>query len=307
MPAGRPLSAAALAAALLASAPLARSQTIEDHVFMSKGKLCTGFVYGHDRWDEYWEGELKRENLNVGTVTTKTLGWMGTYGVTDRLNVIAMAPYVWTTASGGTLHGQSGLQDLTVAAKWNALEVPFTSLGSLRTVAVVSAGTPLTDYVPDLLPLSIGVNSKRVSTRLTLSFQAKKGIFVNATGAYTWRGKLTLDRPAYFTDGQLFLTDQVALPDVVDLEFSAGYFSPRFHLPISFAQQITRGGGDIRRQDMPFPSNRMNASRVNAMAMYYLPMNRNLALKASGSRAVSGRNVGQSTMLTAGVMYTFNF
>ncbi len=171
----------------------------------------------------------------------------------------------------------------------------------------VSEGLPLTDYVPDLLPLSIGINSKHVATRLTLSFQAKKGIFVNATGSYTWRDNLTLDRPAYFTDGQQFLTDQVQLPDVVDYGFSAGYFSPRFHLPISFTQQITRGGGDIRRQDMPFPSNRMNASRVGAMAMYYLPMNRNLALKASGSRAVSGRNVGQSTLFTAGVMYTFKF
>ena len=129
---------------------------------------------------------------------------------------------------------------------------------------------------------------------------------MNATGSYTWRDNLTLDRPAYFTDGQQFLTDQVQLPDVVDYGFSAGYFSPRFHLPISFTQQITRGGGDIRRQDMPFPSNRMNASRVGAMAMYYLPMNRNLALKASGSHAVSGRNVGQSTLFTAGVMYIFN-
>jgi hypothetical protein len=306
MPARRLIRAALFVIAALASAHL-RAQTIDDHIFMSKGSLCTGFVYGHDRWDEYWEGELKRENLNVGTVTTKTLGWMGTYGVTDKLNVIAMAPYVWTKASGGTLKGQSGVQDLTIAAKWNALDVPFTRHGNLRTVAAVSAGVPLTDYVPDLLPLSIGINSKRVSTRLTLSWQAKKGIFVNATGAYTWRDNLTLDRPAYFTDGQQFLTDQVQLPDVVDYSFSAGYFSPRFHLPISFTQQITRGGGDIRRQDMPFPSNRMNSSRVGAMAMYYLPMNRNLALRASGSRAVSGRNTGESTMLTAGVMYTFNF
>jgi hypothetical protein len=307
MPSGRSIRTAALFVAALACAPHLGAQTIDDHIFMSKGSLCTGFVYGHDRWDEYWEGELKRENLNVGTVTTKTLGWMGTYGVTDRLNVIAMAPYVWTKASGGTLKGQSGLQDLTIAAKWNALDVPFTSHGSLRTTAVVSAGVPLTDYVPDLLPLSIGIHSQRVSTRLTLSFQAKKGIFVNATGAYTWRDNLTLDRVSYFTDGQQFLTDEVQLPDVVDYSFSAGYFSPRFHLPISFTQQITRGGGDIRRQDMPFPSNRMNASRVGAMALYYLPMNRNLALRASGSRAVSGRNTSQSTMLTAGVMYTFNF
>ena len=45
-------------------------------------------------------------------------------------------------------------------------------------------------------------------------------------------------------------------------------------------------------------------------AQWYLKQifeNRNLALKASGSRAVSGRNVGQSTTVTAGVMYTFNF
>lgn len=307
MPSGRSIRAAVLSAAAFASAPLLRSQTIEDHIFMSKGSLCTGFVYGHDRWNEYWEGELLRGNPNVGTVTTRTLGWMGTYGLTDRLNVIAMAPYVWTKASGGTLSGQSGLQDLTVAAKWKALEVPFTRHGSLRTVAVASVGTPLTDYVPDLLPLSIGINSKRASTRLTLSFQAKSGIFVNATGAYTWRSRLTLDRPAYFTDGRLFLSDEVQLPDVVDYEFSAGYYSPRFHLPVSFSQQITRGGGDIRRQDMPFPSNRMNASRVGAMAMYYLPVNRNVALKASGSRAVSGRNVGQSTTFTAGLMYQFNF
>lgn len=307
MPSGRSIRAAVLSVAALAAAPLLRAQTIDDHIFMSKGSLCTGFVYGHDRWDEYWEGELLRENQNVGTVTTKTLGWMGTYGVTDRLNVIAMAPYVWTKASGGVLKGQSGLQDLTIAAKWNALDVPFTSHGSLRTVAAVSAGIPLTDYVPDLLPLSIGINSKHVSTRLTLSFQARKGIFVNATGSYTWRDNLTLDRPAYFADGQQFLTDQVELPDVVDYGFSAGYFSPRFHLPITFTQQITRGGGDIRRQDMPFPSNRMNSSRLGAMAMYYLPMNRNLALMASGSRAVSGRNVGQSTLFTAGVMYTFKF
>lgn len=307
MHSARLVRALAAAVAVLASAPLLRSQTIDDHIFMSKGSLCTGFAYGHDRWDEYWEGALLRENQNVGTVTTKTLGWMGAYGVTDRLNVIAMAPYVWTHASGGTLKGQSGLQDLTVALKWNALDVPFTRHGSLRAAAGVSAGTPLTDYVPDLLPLSIGINSRRVSTRLTLSFQAKKGLFATATGAYTWRDQLTLDRPAYFTDGQLFLTDEVQLPDVVEYGFSAGYYSPRFHLPVSFTQQITRGGGDIRRQDMPFPSNRMNASRVGAMAMYYLPMNRNLALRASGSRAVSGRNVGQSTMLTAGVMYVFNF
>jgi hypothetical protein len=39
----------------------------------------------------------------------------------------------------------------------------------------------------------------------------------------------------------------------------------------SFSQQYTLGGGDIRRQDMPFVSNRMNVSRVGAMIMAPIP------------------------------------
>ena len=49
--------------------------------------LCTGFLYTHDSWDQYWEGTLKRGNGNIGTVTTQSVAWMGNYGITDRLNV----------------------------------------------------------------------------------------------------------------------------------------------------------------------------------------------------------------------------
>ena len=119
----------------LCAAPL-RSQTIDDGIMMPKKALCTGFMYGHDSWDQYWEGTLKRGNGNIGTVTTETLSWGGDYGVTDRLNVIAMVPYVWTSASQGTLHGQKGFQDLTVAVKYNLLETDFTKHGFLRAIVV---------------------------------------------------------------------------------------------------------------------------------------------------------------------------
>ena len=99
-----------------------RAQTIEDGVLMPRGDFCTGFLYQHDRWDEYWEGTLKRDNGNIGTLTTQSVAWVGNYGVTDRLNVIAMLPYVWTDASQGVLNGMSGFQDLTVAAKYNLLD-----------------------------------------------------------------------------------------------------------------------------------------------------------------------------------------
>jgi hypothetical protein len=297
-----------LALVLVASsARPVRAQTIDDDVMMPKHDLCTGFLYQHDRWDEYWEGSLKRVNGNIGTIATQSVTWVGDYGATNRLNVIAMLPYVWTGASQGVLKGLKGFQDLTVAAKYNILETAFTGSGSLRAIVVASAGTPVSDYTPDFLPLSIGLGSRRYSGRFSLSFNARQGWFVHGSAAYTWRNKVTLDRPLYFTDGRLFLSDEVAMPDVFDYTVSAGYRKQGLHVPISFSEQRTLGGGDIRRQDMPFVSNRMNFSRVEALVMYTLPKTKNLALRAAGTYIVSGRNVGQSTTLTAGLLYTFHF
>ena len=67
----------------LGAAPL-DAQTIDDHLMMPRKQLCTGFVYMHDSWDRYWEGPLERGNGNIGTLTTQSVSWMGTYGVTDR-------------------------------------------------------------------------------------------------------------------------------------------------------------------------------------------------------------------------------
>lgn len=283
------------------------AQTIDDGVMTPKKNLLTGFVYAHDSWDQYWEGTLKRGNGNIGTVTTQSIAWVGNYGITDRLNVIAMAPYLWTEASQGVLHGMNGFQDLTLAAKYTLLETGFTSHGSLRTIVVASAGAPLSDYTPDFLPLSIGSASKRLSGRATLNFQAKQGWFLNGSAAYTWRDNVTLDRPAYYTNGQLCLSNEVAMPDVFDYAVSAGYRKNGLHIPISFSQQSTLGGGDIRRQDMPFVSNRMNFSKLDALVMYSLLTSKNLAVRVAGTYVVGGRNVSQATTVTAGLMYTFHF
>jgi hypothetical protein len=293
--------------ALASSAASLTAQTIEDGLMMSSRSLCTGLLYTHESWDQYWEGALKRSNGNVGTVTTESVTWMGTYGITPRLNVIASLPYVWTGASQGVLHRMTGLQDLTLAAKYNLLETDFTRAGSLRALLVGSVATPVSDYTPDFLPLSIGSASRRLSGRFTLHFQARRGWFVDGTTAYTRRGNVTLDRTSYFTDGRLYLSNEVALPDVFDYAVTAGYAKAGLQIPVSFSQQRTLGGGDIRRQDAPFVSNRMNFSKVNAVVHFSLPKVRNLALRTAATYVVEGRNVGQATAITAGLLYTFRF
>jgi hypothetical protein len=292
----------------LSSAAALHAQTVDDGVMMPRETLCTGFVYSHDKWDEYWEGTRKRSNGNIGSVTTQSVAWMGSYGVTDRVNLIAMLPYVSTKASQGTLSGQNGLQDVTLALKYNVFGRGLTRHGRVRAFLVGSAGAPASDYTPDMLPLSIGSASPRFSGRGTVDFLANRGWFVKGSAAYTWRGNVELDRPSYFTNGELFHSDETALPNVFDYSVTAGYMKKGLHAPITFSQQYTRGGGDIRRQDMPFVSNRMNVTKVDGFVMYALPIGkRNLAARVGATYTLRGRNVGQATTLSGGLLYTLHF
>src|SRR5256885_16808290 len=80
--------------------------------------------------------------------------------------------------------------------------------------------------------------------------------------AYTWRTKVTLDRPAYYTNGQLYLSNQVAMPNVVDYTETAGYTHGRLRIPISELTQRTEGMGVHRRQGSHFVPNRTEWGRV---------------------------------------------
>jgi Putative MetA-pathway of phenol degradation len=216
-------------------------------------------------------------------------------------------PYVWTRASQGVLHGFEGFQDLTLAAKWSVLEKPMTSYGTLRTIFVVAAGIPMTDYNLELLPLSIGLGSTRVSWRGTVNYQSTPGWFLNMSTAYTMRSKVTLDRPYFYTNDEFVLSDRVDMPNTLDYVASAGYMKPGgLMTSVSFSEQQTLGGGDIRRQDVPFVSNRMNSFRAGAMVMHPIPKIAPLAVRFGVAHTFDGRNGGEATTVTTGLQYTFN-
>lgn len=289
----------------LVSALSAQAQTIDDGIMMGRGELRTTNLYSYDRWDQYWEGTLKRTNDNIGTITTRTNTWTANYGLTNRINVIGMVPYVWTRASQGVLHGINGFQDLSLAAKWSALDRRASS-GQFRAIGVLSAGLPMTDYNVELLPLSIGMGSRRLSGRGTAHFQWNRGWYATGSGAVTWRSKVELDRPYFYTDDQFVMSSEVEMPKVAEYMGGVGYMKGGFMTMASLSAQRTLGGGDIRRQDMPFLSNRMNALRVAGMVMYPLPKLAPFAVHVSAAHTVEGRNVGDATTITVGLVYTFN-
>jgi hypothetical protein len=278
-------------------------QGMDDMPILPKRALDVGVAHSTDSWSRYWEGTLKRSNQNIGTLTTQTTAMMVSYGVTDRFDVTAMLPYVTTSASQGTLHEMSGVQDFSISGRYRVLKTPLTSHAALSAIVIGSAGIPASNYTPDYLPLSIGSASRRASARLLLNLQSDAWWFVNGSSGYTWRRNVRLDRSAYYTQGQLYLTNEVEMPDVADYTLSAGYRVGRLCIPLMVTQQRTLGGGDIRRQDMPFVSNRMDFVKVGGSVMYTLSVPKRVSVHAGTMRTVSGRNVGQSETFTAGVTY----
>ena len=90
------------------------AQTDIDAIMMQKKNFCTGLMYGYGSWKNYWEGTYKRENQNLGKVSTQSVSVMGNYGYSDKLNFIFSVPYIKTKASAGTLAGMKGIQDLSL-------------------------------------------------------------------------------------------------------------------------------------------------------------------------------------------------
>lgn len=299
------LTAGVLAFAVL-GARTSHAQTLEDAEMLQLRELHATAMYGHDSWDQYWEGGLKRANGNVGTVSTSSVTVSAGYGVTKKLTLIASLPYVWTEASQGVLHGMSGRQDFTLMAKYRLLNPLIGGRARLKVLAVGAASAPTSDYTPDFLPMSIGLHSKQLVARGAAHLQDKSGWFLDGYAERMFRANVTLDRSSYYTNGQLTESNEVAMPDVAQYRATVGYQLGPWCIPVGITEQRTLGGGDIRRQDMPFVSNRMNFTMAHVEAMYFLPGLSNVRLNLGAARTLRGRNVGQSTMIMTGLSYALH-
>ena len=286
------------------SASSAGAQTASDGLMIPKKTLMAGVMYAHDSWDQYWEGTLKRTNGNIGTLTTQSTTLVGAYGVTERLGLMASLPYIRTHASQGVLHDLTGFQDLSITAKLRLFGTGPGSHGAFNTFIAGTGAIPVGNYTPDFYPLSIGTAGRRASANLTLDYQSNSVWFANASAAYMFCSNVRLNRNSYYTNGQLYLTNQVVMPNVLDYTLRAGFNRGNWRIPFTLVQQRTLGGGDIRRQDMPFVSNRMDFVKLGGGVMYGLP--KNLSVELGAARVLSGRNVGQSTTFTSGLMYALH-
>lgn len=286
-----------------ASVQQASAQAENDAIMIPKNYLCPGVMYSTSDWTNYWEGTFKRSNGNIGTLNTKMYSVMATYGITNNLIATVNVPYVTTNASAGTLEGQKGLQDISLNLKWRGLRLK-SGKNTFSLLASVTGSIPLTNYEADFDPLALGSHSKNFTGRLIVDYNRGK-YFITGSGAYMTRSNITIDRTSYYTT-QLIYSNQVELPNMSDYNLRTGYRSKYFIAELVGDISTSLGGFDIRKNDMPFPSNRMNMTSAGINLRYRLKSLYNLEFTAGDDYVVKGRNVGQSNMVHGGITYIFS-
>jgi hypothetical protein len=271
------------------------AQMPNDAIYMPKKTYCIAVIGTQTQWSEYWENKLLRENLNIGTNTTNAIGIMAAIGVTDKLNILANLPYISTSNSAGNLMGQKGIQDLSGWLKYKLL-----NKGGLTLNTVLGGSIPIGNYVPDFLPMSIGLQAKSAIGRLIGNYHHKSGLYIQAHGSYTFRSTIKIDKNAYQADNKVYNTNIVNVPNTIDARASLGYYKKGKQFE-AFVEQFSCVNGDyIRRNDMPFPTNNMQSVMYGFYGKF---QPKNLGINARIGYCYKGQNVGKGTQISVGILY----
>ncbi|MBN8653553.1 MAG: transporter [Cytophagales bacterium] len=286
------------------------SQTYTDAIMMKKKEICFAFMYDQGTWSEYWEGSTLITNQNIGTFTRSTYMPMIAYGITDKLNVLLSIPYVSTKSDGGQLAGVKGLQDVNVAVKYEAIKKDF-GKHRVSALAVAQFGTPMSNYLSDYMPYSLGLGTQELTGRVIGQYEFNKMIYVRATAAYVWRGQTEVERPYYYNNGSYYTTF-MEVPSAINYQAVLGGWALKHNLRLEASYNVLNcvDGDDIRRWNMPQPTNKFEVTQAGFFAQYYFkaiePL-KGFSLMASYNQVLEGRNMGKATGIGGGITYQFTF
>ena len=286
----------------------AQAQTAMDAVMMKKKEICFAFMYEQGNWNEYWEGETLIKNDNIGDFTRNTFATMIVCGATDKLNVMLTVPYVSTKSTGGQLAGVKGFQDVNIGVKYEAFKKDF-GKHRISLLGVVQFGTPMTNYLSDYMPYSLGLGTQEFATRAIAQYEFNKMLYARGSVAYVWRGQTEAERPYYYNNGSYYTTT-MEVPSAVNYQAVLGGWLLKHNLRLEASYSILNcvAGDDIRRWNMPQPTNKMEMTQAGFFAQYYFkniePL-KGFSLMVAYGQVLEGRNMGKATSVSGGITYQF--
>ncbi|MEQ9443335.1 MAG: transporter [Cyclobacteriaceae bacterium] len=296
-------------AAFLFAAETIQAQTPTDAIMMQKRELCFALTYEHGSWDQYWEGTYLRSNATVATLRRNALTPMVAIGVLEKVNLIVTAPYVETNSTepnGGKFAGAKGFQDLGVALK-SELFAQQLGKGQFTFLSTVGYATPITNYLSDYRPYSIGSGTNELSLRGIAQYKWDRGLYMRSSLAYLWRGQTKAERDYYYNNGSYY-TAWMDVPNAWNFDAILGIWllDNSLKMEANYTGLRSTSGDDIRRYNAGQPTNKVNIDQLGLTAQYYFTKIKGLGVLGYSSHIFHGRNMGKFSTFGLGATYQFS-
>lgn len=218
------------------------------------------------------------------------------YGLSQRLDLVGTAAYVFTSS-------QSGLQDGSLLVKYRPVYLDWGSSGRLGALLGAGLSFPLSNYEPTVSG-ALGQKAVVAPVRLILQWESPIGLFVNLTGGYNWR----LDR---LREPDIAAVRQ-ARPDYQPIEpadfstllFKIGFPAAHFYLDAWLERQYTIGGNDYV-PDLPDLPQAYGVSYTQVGGTVFYSESGKNGFFLSGGYILGGRNTSRMLRVTAGLVFKF--
>lgn len=293
------LSSLLAGVAALCLTTTAQAQSLISGFMAGKGHGSVVFTGTAERYRNVYLVPAKVDNVPIyREVRVSSVSMYANYGITDKIEAVVSLPFVQSTGRankqvldslGATyVNSRSGLQDLSVFMKFKVLSTPVGS-SQLDLLGAAGVSTPASSYQSkaDLgYIIAIGNRATKYTAIGIAQLRTPSGIFVMGQAGYSVR------------------TNPV--PDAFVADAKVGYAGIKFYAEAWAAvQQSSSKGTDILQPGFTglFTATRVNYTRVGISL--YKPISNGVGLILAASQYVAGRNVGQSTGVSAGVSYNY--
>jgi hypothetical protein len=299
------------ALAILVSGSLSVSaQTPSDAIMMKKREACFALIYERGSFDQYWEGATLRSNATIETVTRVNVMPMLALGILDQLNFYVAVPYIKTESSepnGGQLQGAKGFQDLTLALKYRVVNREVAK-GKLALFVASGFSTPVSNYLSDYRPYSLGNGTNEFSLRGIVQQKWNMGLYVKVLGGHLFRGQTQIERDFYYNNGAYY-TDWMDVPSAWEYNGAVGFWllDNSLRIEASYYKMQSTEGDDIRKYNGAQPTNKVIFDLVGGAVQYFSKQVKGLGALAYYNQTLNGRNVGKVSGFGVGLTYQFKY
>lgn len=273
-----------------------------DGFFQHKGQGSLTASFTNSVFDGFFVGDTRVDGVPAhNEISQQIFSLYGTYGLTDRLTVVANLPFIVAEGAGvpDPVNGEtevSGLQDVGLALKYQLFATPVGNGGTFQGIGAVGVGIP-GGYEPNGI-LSIGNGAFSTDLSLGGHLQTGSGFFITGMASYSLRGT-TAD------EFGVVEADVLDVPDALVFMGKAGYGTEKFFASAWVDHQSSLSGVDIMGEGFSgnFPETAVNYTRAGVSL--FVPLTPAIGVSGYYGTVLDGRNLGDANLVGGGITYSF--